>query len=134
MPPEPMETRRLAIRQFRPDDWKAVYAYMSDLEVIAYLPEGQLTAAQTRQFLAKNTGESAEALAVTLKAEQALIGHMLFHPWFAPQTYEIGWVFDKRYHGQGYATEAAVALLEYGFETLQLHRVKDNPGYPRLTV
>ena len=59
---------------------------------------------------------------------------MLFHPWFAPQTYEIGWVFDKSYHEQGYSTEAAVTLLEYGFETLQLHRVKDNPGYPRLTV
>jgi len=32
---EPIETQRLAIRQSRPDDWKAVYEYMSDLEVIA---------------------------------------------------------------------------------------------------
>jgi ribosomal-protein-alanine N-acetyltransferase len=120
---EPIETQRLAIRQFRPDDWKAIYEYMSDLEVIAYLPEGQLTEAQTREFLAKNIDEHAEALAVTLKVEKALIGHMLFHPWFAPQIYEIGWVFNKGYHGQGYATEAAYALLEYGFETLQIHRV-----------
>jgi RimJ/RimL family protein N-acetyltransferase len=120
---EPIETQRLAIRQFRPDDWKAVYEYMSDLEVIAYLPEGQLTEAQTREFLAKNIGDHAEALAVTLKVEKALIGHMVFHPWFATQIYEIGWVFNKRYHGQGYATEAAYALLEYGFEMLQIHRV-----------
>jgi ribosomal-protein-alanine N-acetyltransferase len=120
---EPIETRRLAIRQFRPDDWKAVYEYMSDPKVVAYLPEGRLTEAQTREFLAENTGEHAKALAVTLKADEALIGHMVFHPWFAPQTYEIGWVFSRRYHGHGYATEAAYALLEHGFEGLQLHRV-----------
>jgi [ribosomal protein S5]-alanine N-acetyltransferase len=120
---EPIETRRLVIRQFQPEDWKAVYEYMSDLEVIAYLPEGQLTEAQSREFLAKNIDEPAEALAVTLKGERTLIGHMVFHPWYAPQIYEIGWVFNKRYHGQGYGTEAAYALLEYGFETLQIHRV-----------
>lgn len=62
-------------------------------------------------------------MAVALKADKVLIGHIVFHPWFAPQTHEIGWVFNKRYHGQGYATEAAYALLEYGFERLRLHRV-----------
>ena len=120
---DPIETQRLMIRQFRPDDWQTVYDYMSDPEVTAYLPEGQLTEAQTREFLTKNVGEHTETLAVTRKVETDLIGHMLFHPWFAPRTYEIGWVLNKRYHGQGYATEAAYALLTYGFETLQLHRV-----------
>ena len=120
---ESIETQRLLIRHFRPDDWKAVYEYMSDLEVTAYLPEGYFTEAQTRDFLARNADKHAEAFAVTLKGEKALIGHMLFHPWFAPQTYEIGWVFNKRYHRQGYATEAADVLLEHGFETLRLHRV-----------
>ena len=120
---EPIITQRLALRPFRPADWNAVYAYMSDLDVIAYLPEGQFTEAQTREFLAMNIGEQAEAVAVTLKGEQALIGHMLFHPWYTTHIYEIGWVFNKRYHRQGYATEAAYALLEYGFETLRIHRV-----------
>ena len=63
------------------------------------------------------------ALALVLKAEGRLIGHLLFNPWFAPRTYEIGWVLNRRYHGSGYAMEAAVALLRYGFETLRLHRV-----------
>ena len=120
---EPLETPRLVIRRFRPDDWKAVYEYMSDREVVAYLPEGRMTEAQTREFLAKHTGDNPEALAVTLKADGALVGHVAFHPWFAPRTYEIGWAFNRRYHGQGYATEAARALLEYWFERLGLHRV-----------
>ena len=43
---EPIETQRLVIRPFQPDDWPAVYAYMSDLAVITYLPEGQFSEAQ----------------------------------------------------------------------------------------
>ena len=120
---KPLDTQRLVIRPFRPDDWPAVYEYMSDRAVTAYLPEGQFTEAQTREFLAKNSGEQAEALAVTLRGEQTPIGHMMFHPWYAPQIYEIGWIFNQRYHGQGYATEAAYALLAYGFDVLQIHRV-----------
>jgi hypothetical protein len=67
--------------------------------------------------------EQAHAVAVVLKRTDMLIGHMEFHPWFAPQTYEIGWVFNRAYHGQGYATEAAHELLRYGFEAFGLHRI-----------
>src|SRR5215217_825665 len=91
-----IETPRLRIRSFQRDDWQAVYDY---------------------------TGERARAFAVLLKADDTLVGHMVFHPWFAPLTYEIGWVFDRANHGHGYATEAATALLQYGFEALRLHRI-----------
>lgn len=120
---EPLKTPRLIIRRFRPDDWEAVYDYMSDPDVTVYLPEGQLGKEEVRAFVAKNGDEGGAALAVLLKDEGLLAGHMLFHPWFAPRTHEIGWVFNQEYQGQGYATEAARALLRYGFETLQLHRV-----------
>ena len=120
---QPIETQRLVIRQFEPEDWPAVYAYTSDTTVTTYLPEGQFTETQAREFVDKNTGEQAEAFPVVLKTEHKLIGHMIFHPWFAPQTYEIGWVLHPAYQGKGYATEAAHALLQYGFETLKLHRL-----------
>ncbi len=120
---KPIDTERLTIRQFMPDDWQKVYDYTADPEVMAYIPEGQFTEAQAQAFVVKNAGEQAEAFAVMLKAENELIGHMLFHPWFAPQTYEIGWVLNPVYHRQGYATEAARSLLEYGFEMLALHRI-----------
>ena len=60
---------------------------------------------------------------MVLKETGQLIGHMVFHPWFAPRTYEIGWVFHPGWHGRGYATEAARALLDYGFRELGLHRI-----------
>ena len=118
-----IETPRLRIRSFQRSDWQAVYDYTSDQAVMAYIPEGPFTAEQARAFVADNTGEQARAVAVLRKADDMLVGHMPFHPWFAPRTYEIGWVFNRAYHGHGYATEAATALLQYSFEALHLHRI-----------
>jgi [ribosomal protein S5]-alanine N-acetyltransferase len=123
MPTDRIETQRLRIRSFQPNDWQAVYDYTSDPDVMAYIPEGPFTPEQAKAFVADNMGEQARFVAVLLKTDDVLVGHMEFHPWFAPQTYEIGWIFDRVYHGQGYATEAAMALLQYGFEALHLHRI-----------
>jgi len=119
----PINTQRLHVRRFVPEDWPAVHAYMSDEAVTHYLGEGLLTEEQTREFVTRNAGEEAGALALVLQADDRLIGHLVFHPWFAPRTYEIGWVLHPAYQGRGYATEGARALLRYSFETLKLHRV-----------
>ena len=37
---------------------------------------------------------------------------------------EIGYAFGPAHAGAGYATEAAAAVLRYGFETLGLHRIE----------
>jgi RimJ/RimL family protein N-acetyltransferase len=123
MPIDNIETQRLRIRSFQYDDWQATYEYTSDPDVMRYIPEGPFTPAQAQAFVADNMGEHARAVAVLLKAANRLIGHLVFHPWLAPQTYEIGWLFHSASHGHGYATEAAVALLHYGFEALHLHRI-----------
>jgi [ribosomal protein S5]-alanine N-acetyltransferase len=118
-----IETERLRIRHFTTADWQAVHAYTSDPSVMTYVPEGVMTEEQTKQFIAGTMTEEARTYAVALRAEDRLIGHVGFHPWFAPRIYEIGWVVHPRYQGQGYATEAAAALLRYGFESLSVHRV-----------
>ena len=119
----PLETQRLLIRRLVPEDWVAIHAYTSDARVMTYIPEGRQTEEQAKAFVAEHGGPGARALGLVLKAEERLIGHLPFHPWFAPRTYEIGWVLNGRYHGHGYATEAALALLRHGFETLGLHRI-----------
>jgi [ribosomal protein S5]-alanine N-acetyltransferase len=123
MPIGHIETQRLRIRSFQRNDWQAVYGYTSDPAVMRYIPEEPFTPEQAKAFVADNMGEQARFVAVLLKTDDMLVGHMEFHPWFASRTYEIGWVFDRAYHGQGYATEAAMALLRYGFEALHLHRI-----------
>jgi ribosomal-protein-alanine N-acetyltransferase len=119
----PIETERLVIRPFEAADWPAVHAYTSDPTVMAYIPEGVMTAEQTQAFVTIHQGAEAMMWPVVLKEGGQLIGHMVFHPWFAPRTYEIGWVFHPAYHSQGYATEAAHSLLSYGFRDLGLHRI-----------
>jgi [ribosomal protein S5]-alanine N-acetyltransferase len=123
MPIGHIETQRLRIRSFQRNDWQAVYGYTSDPAVMRYIPEEPFTPEQAKAFVADNMGEQARFVSVLLKTDDMLVGHMEFHPWFASRTYEIGWVFDRAYHGQGYATEAAMALLRYGFEALHLHRI-----------
>lgn len=36
---------------------------------------------------------------------------------------EVGWRLDYPYWGQGYATEAAKAVIAFGFETLELEKI-----------
>jgi ribosomal-protein-alanine N-acetyltransferase len=45
-----------------------------------------------------------------------------FNSFFTPCV-EIGWRYKKESWGQGFATEAAIACLHYGFGTLQFGRV-----------
>ena len=119
----PIETQRLYLRQFEVQDWPAIHTYTADAVVMRFIGEGQLSEAQSKQFVEENSGSDAKAFPVILKTENKLIGHVMFHPRFAPQTYEIGWVFNPAYQSRGYATEAAQALLRYAFTNLQSHRV-----------
>ena len=57
------------------------------------------------------------ALAVTLKGE--LIGGIGLGPVHTPQ-HELGYWLGQPYWGQGFATEASVAVLDYGFDRFGL--------------
>ncbi|WP_433745656.1 GNAT family N-acetyltransferase [Falsibacillus pallidus] len=127
-----LTTERLHIRKFTEQDWEEVYKYTSNKEVMQYIPEGVFSEEDAREFTRKNAGEKVEKFPVILKENGALIGHMVFHKYFGDHTYEIGWVFNPDYQNKGYASEAAKALLKYGFEELKLHRIiatcqPDNP-------
>lgn len=119
----PGETPRLILRGIEIDDWRAIHRYMSDPLVTRWLPEGLLEEEQSRAFAIRNAGEKPEALAVLTKDANELIGHMVFHPWGPPRTYEIGWVFGREHQRRGYATEAARSLFAYAFESLGCHRI-----------
>ncbi len=118
-----IKTKRLLIREFEFKDWQAVYAYTSDINVMKYIPEGVFTEKDAKEFVSKNTGDDAEKFPVVLIAEDILIGHIVFHKYFGEHTYEIGWVFNPKYQKRGYASEAAKAILGYGFKEMNLHRI-----------
>ncbi len=118
-----IETARLSLRAIAPGDWLAILAYMLDPLVTAFLPDGVLDEPAARAFALKQSGDDRTAVAVVEKASGQLIGHMPYHAWFGPRTYEIGWAFGRPHQGKGYATEAARTLMAHAFETLDAHRV-----------
>lgn len=118
-----IKTKRLLIRGFEFKDWQDVYAYTSNINVMKYIPEGVLTEKEAKKFVSKNMGDDAENFPVILVEENILIGHVIFHKYFGEHTYEIGWVFNPKFQNRGYASEAAKAVLEYGFKDMNLHRI-----------
>lgn len=124
-----IETERLALRSFEPGDWRALLAYMADPAVLCYWPEDPYDEATAQRFVAEHSvppqrPHLPERLAVITRANQRLIGHMVFHSFHGVhRTSEIGWILHPAAQRQGYATEAARAILAYGFEVLHLHRV-----------
>ncbi len=116
-------TKRLLIRTFQEQDWEAVYSYTSDEKVMHYMPEGVFNEEQAKKFIAENSNDKAKHFAIVSNNCEQVIGHIVFHPCFGDHTYEIGWVLNPAYQNQGFASEAARAVLDYGFNEKKLHRI-----------
>lgn len=119
----PIDTARLQVRRFAEEDWPEVHSYTSLPHIMEYLEEDVMTEAETQAFVREHMKEEGTAYPVILKAQNRLIGHIFYRLWFAPRTYELGWVLHPDHHRRGYASEAALALLRYGFEEMNLHRI-----------
>ncbi len=125
-----LNTRRLHLREFVENDWQAVLAYQSDPLYLRYTPWNQRTEEDTRAFIRwflswqEAQPRIKYQFAITLPGEDRLIGNCGIRM-RSPDAHEadIGYEFDSRYWGRGYATEAARAMLNFGFSQLGLHRI-----------
>ena len=125
-----LETERLLIRTYEPTDMEAATEFLLDQETMHYIPEKFADKKEMTLFLEKN---KEIFFPVILKEDNSLIGHLSFEAFFGDHSYEIGWVFNKRYHQKGYGKEAAKAMLDYGFKEKGIHRIiatcqPENPG------
>jgi RimJ/RimL family protein N-acetyltransferase len=125
-----LTTNRLILREFAEDDWRAVLAYQSDPAYLRYNPYSYRNEHDVRSFVRMFMDWSREIprkkyqLAIVLKSDERLIGNGGIRMQTAhSEVADIGYEIDRRYWGQGYATEAACALLAFGFNQLHLHRI-----------
>lgn len=116
-----METERLILRKFMPDDWQDLFEYLSQEEVVRFEPYGVFTMEQAKQEAVSRSNNS-DFWAVCLKDTAKVIGNIYlskqdFEAW------ELGYVFGSGYQGKGYATEAAKALVNDVFANWGAHRI-----------
>ena len=128
--PSLIETERLALRRLTMDDLDALAAIYRDPDVRRYIPEGTLTYAQTKEELEwiidVYYGEYGFGLWATVHKEtDEFIGRCGLLPWTIDgrSEVEVAYLLARRYWGRGLATEAARAILVYGFEELQFSRL-----------
>jgi RimJ/RimL family protein N-acetyltransferase len=126
-----LETERLLLRPFVPDDFAALYAIQSRPDVVRWLYWGPRDEDEVRDVLEKkiartdlvHDGDSL-SFAVVLKESGEVIGEsVLFLLSTRHRQGEIGFALHPDHQGHGYATETARLLLELAFERFGLHRV-----------
>lgn len=123
-----LETARLRLRLFTPEDAGELSLITGDPEVMEYIGEGvPLSADETRSSLIsiieafKKRGFGRWAL--VHKELDKLIGYCGLTSGNAQVGVEIAYLLARPYWGQGLASEAAHICLRYGFEVLGLDAI-----------
>ncbi len=131
-PAYPIETERLRLRPYTPNDFDAFYGMQSRPDVVRYLYWDVRTADEVREVLTskvakrrtiQHEGEGIQ-LALELPEPGVIVGDAVLI-WVSEehQQGEIGYVVHPDHQGRGYATEAGLVMLRLGFEGLGLHRI-----------
>ena len=114
------ETERLILRRYNKEDLQDLFEYLSDKEVVEYEPYRPLTLDETKENLEWRIGTE-EMIAVELKDSHKMIGNGYMGK-REFEALETGYVFNRNYWGQGYASESCKALIERAFSS-GVHRI-----------
>ena len=125
-----LETPRLFLHNFLPEDAQGIFALDTDPKVMKYLGGVKMTqffkAEKTIEYIQKQYKEHGIGrLAIIEKSTDKFVG------WSGlklekgnlngqMQSYDLGYRLLQQFLGKGYATESATASLKYGFEDLNL--------------
>jgi RimJ/RimL family protein N-acetyltransferase len=126
--PLPLRTERLLLRPATPDDVEPMLAVLSDPEVVRYLSGTTSTREEVEGRIQRKMAHQAEHGFSTWTVEVTQTGEVIGDTGLqlleqtGPEV-EIGWRIARRHWGRGYATEAALAALVFGFEEIGLERI-----------
>lgn len=126
-----LETARLILRPWQESDKTPFAALNADEEVMRYFPVTRTRAESddmVERLIRVEQDHGFTFAPVERKSDGALLGMVGLLP-VRPEDYpfgptvEIGWRFAKEFWGHGYATEAASAWLDFGFNQLNLPEI-----------
>lgn len=125
-----LHTDRLLLREFVTADWPAVLAYQRDPRYLRYYEWTDRTPGDAQRFVQMFLDQQEEQprrkfqLAIVLKDTQHLIGNCgIRKASVEAREADIGYELSPEQWGHGYATEAARAVVEFGFAELKVHRI-----------
>jgi len=127
--PQKLRTVRLLLRSLEPGDAPALVRLAGAREIAATtlrIPH-PYAESDAQQFLAEvtedfNAGRSV-SFAVSISPGHELCGGIGLYLDQEHKRGELGYWIGVPFWGKGYATEAARAVVAFGFETLRLHRI-----------
>ncbi len=123
-----LETERLTLRVFRPEDLGAYAEMCADPEVMRYINDGKtLSRGETWRDMAVILGHwqlrGYGLWAAEERATHSLIGRIGFWNPEGWPGFEVGWMLGRRYWGYGFATEGARSALRHAFSVLNVPHV-----------
>ena len=141
---ENIASRRLCLRRLQGSDAETLYFYRSSPQINQYQCWRPESIEEVREFIEKQTELLLDTpntwfqLAICDKDSGTMLGDCGFH--FLDQNScqsEIGFTIYTPYQGNGYAEEAATAMISYLFFELAKHRViasVDPRNFPSVQV
>ena len=119
------------LREFTINDFNDIHEYSKDIENLRYTLWGPNNEEQTKEFIdcaisgSKENPRSKYELAIEIETDY---GHKVIGCcgiFIEENTLigEVGWIINRRYWNKGYGTKVGRALLEFGFEKLNLDNI-----------
>jgi [ribosomal protein S5]-alanine N-acetyltransferase len=121
-----IETNRLILREFQRKDLQELAPILADPNVMKFSPTGVNSIEQVEKkiegFISSYEELGFGKWAVILKESNQLLGYcgIAVDRIDDKDETELGYRLDSRYWEQGLATEAASAVIKYGFEQIKL--------------
>lgn len=124
-----LETDRLILRDFVKGDWQRVLEYQSDPLYLRYNDWSERTPEAAQGFVGLFLDHQIQEprikfqLAIVLKSQNQMIGNcgVRMNKVDALDA-DVGYELDPKHWNHGYATEAAGAMMDFGFSRLGVHR------------
>lgn len=123
-----LETERIYFREMQQSDFASLCKIMQDEDTM-YAYEGAFSDNEVHEWLDRQIARYQKwgfgLWAVILKETDEMIGQcgLTLQTWKDDEVLEIGYLFERSYWHQGYATEAAKACKKYAFERLNATQV-----------
>jgi RimJ/RimL family protein N-acetyltransferase len=122
-----IETDRLILREWLPEDADAAFGIWGNAEVMRFVGQPFETVAAAREALVNAAAAQKECgfclWAVAERTNGKIIGCCGFHAYEGRAVLELAYHLIPSSWGFGYATEAAAACVKYGFEALDATKI-----------